>query len=60
MNYNRRPNRPDGNHYREMRRRGLKGADDGVSHRRGRHSGFGTLLLLIVACAVVVGFFVWR
>ena len=47
MNYSRRPNRPDGSHYREMRRRNLKGADEGVAFRRGR-GGLGWVLTVVV------------
>ena len=61
MNYNRRANRPNGGHYREMRRRGLRAGDEGVAYRRARRPGLGTLILLLAACAAVAaGFFVWR
>lgn len=60
MNYNRRANRPDGNHYRQMRRRGLKGADEGVSYRRGRKVGWSGMILALLACAAVVGWMIWR
>ena len=60
MNYSRRANRPDGNHYRDMRRRGLKGADQGVSHRRGRRTGLGTVLVVALACAAAAGWMIWK
>ena len=47
MNYNRRANRPDGSHYREMRRRHLKGADEGVAFRPGR-GGLPWVLTVVV------------
>ena len=57
MNYTRRPNRPDGNVYREMRRRGLR---DG----RGRVGPLpiSPKVLLIVALVVVVlvAWLMWR
>ena len=60
MNYNRRANRPDGGHYREMRRRNLKTADEGVPFRRGRRTGPGALLVLIVVGAALAGWMLWR
>ena len=61
MNYNRRANRPDGGHYRQMRRRGLKGADEGVALRRGgRRTGVGAFLVMIVVGAAVAGWMMWK
>lgn len=60
MNYNRRANRPDGNHYRDMRRRGLKKADEGVSYRRGRRGGWGFVVIALVAAAAAAGWMIWR
>ena len=60
MNYNRRANRPDGNHYRDMRRRGLKGADEGYSYRRGRRTGWVGWILALIAGAAVIGWVMWR
>lgn len=60
MNYNRRANRPDGHHYREMRRRGLKVADEGFSYRRGRKFGRGGVIVALLACAAVVAWMMSR
>ena len=59
MNYTRRPNRPDANVYRQMRRQSLSSARRTGSVRRGRGMGIGGILLLaiVLACA---GFFAWR
>jgi hypothetical protein len=61
MNYNRRANRPDGNHYRDMRRRGLKQADEGLSFRRGgRRTGWGAVVLAVLAAGALVAWLAWR
>jgi hypothetical protein len=61
MNYNRRANRPDGGHYRQMRRRGLKGSDEGVSFRRGGlRTGAKAVLVMILLGAAVAGWMMWR
>ena len=60
MNYNRRAHRPDGSHYREMRRRRLKGADEGYSYRRGRKAGWGAILVALLAVAAVIGWMMSR
>ncbi len=58
MNYNRRPNRPDGNLYREMRRRGLRPSSS--SRGGSRRGGRGGLVALVVAIVGVLGWMLWR
>lgn len=53
MNYTRRPNRPDGNVYREMRRRGMKRVDAGGSPINPK------ALWATTAAAIVVGIVAW-
>jgi hypothetical protein len=56
MNYNRRPNRPDGNVYREMRRRnmgrGFGGGGMPISPR--------VLLVATVVVVAVVAWIIWK
>jgi hypothetical protein len=60
MNYTRRPNRPDANVYRQMRRQSLSTSRRaGGSLRRGRGMGMGSILLLAIVLAFA-GFFAWR
>jgi hypothetical protein len=49
MNYTRRPNRPDGNVYREMRRQNLRR----LSPFRVKRKGVGALAVMFVVCAVI-------
>jgi hypothetical protein len=53
MNYNRRANRPDANHYRETRRRGMFGKSRGTTghHRRSGGRWWAVLLLLALVAA---------
>jgi hypothetical protein len=53
MNYTRRPNRPDANVYRQMRRQSLGGSSRSDARRGRRGSGARSifLLVLILACA---------
>ena len=60
MNYNRRANRPDGNHYREMRRRRLKAGDEGFAYGHRRRGGWGFVIVALLAAAAVVGWMIWR
>ncbi len=60
MNYSRRANRPDGSHYRQMRRRNLKGADEGVAYCRGSRLGIMGFVVLLLALAALVGWMLWR
>jgi predicted metalloprotease len=56
MNYTRRPNRPDANHYRDMRRRGIgqRSSSGRSGSRRGGNLG-ALVVLVIVACAALIG-----
>jgi hypothetical protein len=58
MNYNRRANRPDANHYRETRRRGMFGKSRGSTGPRRRSGGRGWVLLLLLFL-VVTGAAAW-
>ena len=52
MNYNRRANRPDANHYRETRRRGMFDKSRGsTGHRKSGRRGWAVLLLLVLVAA---------
>ena len=52
MNYTRRANRPDANHYRETRRRGMFDRSRGSTGHQRRSGGRGwTVLLLLVLVA---------
>ena len=60
MNYNRRANRPDANHYRETRRRGMFDRSRGsAGHRRSRGRGWSILFLLLILIVVGVGAWVY-
>lgn len=54
MNYNRRPNRPDGNIYREMRRQKFRRPGAGQRMRQ-TFLSVGVIVLLLIG----VGIFAW-
>ncbi len=56
MNYNRRPNRPDGTVYRDMRRQRLRLP----GRSRTRRSAFGGMLIFIVLGLAVMSWFFWH
>jgi hypothetical protein len=56
MNYTRRPNRPDGNVYRDMRRQRLRSP----IRMRTRRAGLGGLLIFVVLGLAVMSWFFWH
>ena len=62
MNYNRRANRPDANHYRETRRRGMFGKSQGSTgpRRRGGGRGWAFLLVIVVIAAGAAAWMYFR
>ena len=55
MKYNRRPNRPDGNVYREMRRRGM-----GRGHGGGMTISPKALLITAAVLIALVAWLIWK
>jgi hypothetical protein len=54
MNYTRRPNRPDGNVYREMRRpKLLKPGTAGVGRRQGAMVSIGAVVVVLLCAGVL-------